>query len=591
MKISAIRHPDYLRSYEDYVKWRLTFQGGRNFVQNYLVRFSKREDENEFKERRAMAHSPSFAKAGINKLKNTFYSRMSEIVRIGGPKSYISACNGEKGGVDLYGSAMNRFMGEKVLPELMTMRTVGVYVDKPPLDGKLLSKNNDKKPYLYIYKAEDILSWNWSYYDGEFVYYNILLRDTDYTYDQTTGLVGGTRERFRHMWIGEDGYVHIQFWTANDEDDENDIKDGPEITLPLKRLPFVVLGLKESLLADVADYQIGLLNLASSDLNYVKNANFPFYTEQFDPVAAQVYNRRPPLPNIARNASVDPAEGTYVDSQRADRDDEVIVGTLKGRKYPKGVDRPDFIAPPTEPLLASMKKQEQMKADIFELIDVAASNAQPQHASAESKQMDDRGIESGLSYIGLELEWGEREIAKIWAGYESEEPAEVKYPPKYTLKSDEQRLNEAEKLNDIKTSAPSRTFAKEVGKQIVDVMLSDKVANKTLETIKQEIDEAEYISSDPDLIKTASELGMVDAVTGSNALGFNGDKVVPKAQEEHAKRLALIAESQAKGAARGNPDEAPVQGKDADAKREKDNSQKNKDKQSNPAQDKTRGAE
>jgi hypothetical protein len=393
------------------------------------------------------------------------------------------------------------------------------------------------------------------------------------------------------MWIGIDGKVHIQFWIVqeNEQGESEDVKDGPEIILDLDRLPFVVLGINESLLADVADYQIGLLNLASSDLNYVKNANFPFYTEQFDPVADNIYARRPGAINVDRTTGKDPAEGTYVEAQRSSSKEEVRVGSLTGRRYPKGLNAPEFIAPPTEPLLASMKKQEQMKQDIYELIDIAAANALPQHASAESKQMDNQGLESGLSMIGLELEWAENEISKIWALYENAEPAVIKYPAKYTLKSDEQRLSEADKLNEVKTAVPSRTFAKEVTKRIAHVMLADKVDNNTLDKINSEVDSAEYISSDPDLIKTASELGMVDAVTGSNALGFNGEKVVPQAQEEHAKRLALIAESQAAGAARGNPDAAPVQGKDATAKAEKTASQKMKDTQTNPAQDKTRG--
>lgn len=592
MRLTQIRHPEYNTSYDDYCKWRLTYQGGQNFIDRYLVKFTKREDDADFTARRCMAHSPSFAKAGINKLKNTFYSRMSEIARIGGVQSYRDAIEGKAGGVDLYGSSMNRFMGEEVLPELMTMKIVGIYVDKPQLDGNLLSNNKDKKPYLYIYQAEDILTWDFLYMNGEYIYKNVLLRDTAYAYDEKTGLVMGTRQRFRHMWIGADNKVHIQFWIVvnNDQGEEEDQPDGPEIILDLDRLPFVVLGLKESLLADVADYQIGLLNLASSDLNYVKNANFPFYTEQFDPVAESVYTRRPlPPPPSSLTDGKSSQEGTAVAAATSSDKEEVKVGTLSGRKYPKGLDRPDFIAPPTEPLLASMKKQEQMKNDIYELIDIAASTAQPQHASAESKQMDNQGLESGLSMIGMELEWAEREIAKIWALYDGGEPATIKYPTKYTLKSDEQRLNEASKLNEVKTTAPSKTFAKEVGKRIAHTMLADKVPQETLDAIEKEIDAAEFISSDPDLIKTASELGMVDAVTGSNALGFNGDKVVPKAQEEHAKRLALIAESQAKGAARGNPDAAPVQGKDASAKAEKTASQGMKDTQANPAQDKTRG--
>lgn len=594
MRISAIRHPEYNLSYEDYEKWRLTYQGGRNFIERYLVKFSKREDTAEFNERKCMAHAPTFAKGAINKLIRSFYSRMGEIARLNGSQSYRDSVAGKGGGVDLYGSSMNRFIAECVLPEMTTMRQVGVYIDRPQLSGNLLAQNRGNQPYLYIYRAEDILTWKWTYYSGEYVFLNVLLRDFDYKFDENTGMTTGYQERYRQLWLAEDGKVHVKFWVVNpDEKEEQDIQVGEEVILDLPRIPFVVMGLKESLLCDVADYQIGMLNLASADLNYVKNANFPLYVEPFDPVAESVHIRRPlppPRAQVDATTAQDPAEGTAAVAQRSSRNDDIQVGTLHGRRYPKGLDAPSFIAPPTEPLLASMKKQEQMKADIYELVDIAAANAVPQHASAESKQMDDRGLESGLSAIGMELEWGEREIAKIWALYENAEPATIKYPEKYTLKSDAQRLDEAGKLNEVKMSAPSRTFSKEVGKRIARVMLSDKVTDETLVKIDKEIDAADFITSDPDALKIAMEGGIVDAVTASNAFGFDGEKVVPKAQEEHAKRLALIAESQAKGAARGNPDAAPTQGADAQAKGEKTASQSGaKDGQPNPAVDKTRG--
>lgn len=559
MKISSLRHPEYNDDSADFDKWRLTYKGGRNFINRFLVKFSQREDDTAFIERRNMAHCPAYAKIGINKLKNTFYSRMSEIVRDGGPSSYINACRGEGGGVDLYGSSMNTFIGQEVLGELMTMKRVGVYIDRHPTESGLLSNNLNNDPYLYTYKVEDIFSWDYEYYQGEYVYTNILLRDTCYVHAEDTSIVCGVSERYRHIWLGADRKVHIQFYKKCEDEDDDDIKDGDEIVLDLTRIPFVLLSLQESLLIDVADYQVSLLNLASSDTNYVNKANFPFYTEQYDPKWDNAYLRKMPIPRNLGTDGKDTAEGTKIEAQRTDAD-EVTVGSLKGRKYPIGAERPEFIAPPAEPLLASMKKQEQMKIEIFELIDIAASNAQPTHASAESKQLDDRGLESGLSNIGLELEYAEREIAKIWAMYENKESATIKYPTKYQLKSDGVRIEEATALDKIKTSAPSKTFAKEVSKQITRTMLADKIDNKTLDTIVKEIDDAEYITSDPEVIRTASELGMCDAVTGSNALGFDGAKVVPTAQKEHAERLAIIAKSQADGAARGVPDKAPGAG-------------------------------
>lgn len=577
MRISTVRHPEYRDDENDFFKWRLCYKGGRHFIDTYLVRFSRREDNASFVDRRKMSYAPTFAKAAINKLKNTFYSRMGEIKRLGGPESYQKAIAGDGAGVDLFGSSMNAYIGQDVLEELMAMRRVGVYVDRKPLDGPLLSDQKNNQPYLYMYKTEDILTWNYIYQDGEYVYRNVLLRDFENVVDDETGMVVGQYCRYRQVWLADDGLVHIQFWLEAESKDgqepQQDVKQGDEIITELDRIPFVYAGLKESLLADVADYQIAMLNIASADINYVYRANFPFYTEEFDPLSEGIYQRRPPPGMPIRNQEhpqhllPNPDNGTEERARNA-ADDEITVGAMQGRRFPKGAARPEFIAPPTEPLMASMKKQEQMKNDIFELVDIAASQAQPQHASADSKSMDDRGLESGLSYIGLELEYLENEIAKVWAMYEGKTPAVVNYPEKYTLKSDAERVAEATALDGIKMSVPSATFAKEVGKQITIVMLKDKVDQNVIDTINAEIDAAEYVSSDPVLIQTASELGMVDAVTGSTALGFNGKKVVPLAQKEHSDRLAEIAKSQAAppGNARGNPDGGPIQGKDAQTK-------------------------
>lgn len=569
-----MRHPEYKDDSSDWYKYRLTYKGGRQFIDAYLERFSKREGEEDFNSRRTISYNPAFAKAALNKQKNTIYSRMGEINRIGGSTSYQDCVQGKAGGVDLYGSSMNTFMGQEVILELMKMGKVGVYVDKPVLDGNLLARNREKKPYLYIYKAEDICTWSYQYVDGEQVFVNVLLRDTNYEYDQETGMTLGMYERFRQMWIGADKKVHVQFWKRDDDPkSDSDIKVGEEMVLDLERIPFVLLSLSDSLLSDVADYQISMMNLASADVAYVFRANFPLYTEQYDPASESVHTRRP-LPTRTVTAddgttSTTSFQGTADEARLAAYATAGRVGASDGRRYPKGLNKPEFIAPSAEPLMASLSKQDRMREEIYMLIDIATANVQPMHASAESKSAGMEGLESGLSYIGMELQWGEREIAKLWAMYEGGTAAEVNYPEKYTLKSDAQRIEEAKALDEVKTSAPSKTFAKAVTKQIAHVMLRDRISDAEMDTIITEIDAAEFISSDPELIKAASELGMVDQVTGSNALGFNGAKVVPIAQKEHTERLAEIAKSQATGAPRGVGDLGPIKGKEEQGRLDK----------------------
>src|SRR5690606_25812922 len=130
--------------------------------------------------------------------------------------------------------------------------------------------------------------------------------------------------------------------------------------------------LSQSLMTDISRYQIALLNLASSDINYALKANFPFYTEQQDFRTGSHFNQ-----------AGDVEEGTDGKGK------EVIVGVTSGRAYPIGTDRPGFIHPSSEPLKVSMEKQEQLKAEIRQLIGLAISSLSPtKQSSAESKAMD-----------------------------------------------------------------------------------------------------------------------------------------------------------------------------------------------------------
>jgi hypothetical protein len=157
--IAKIRHPQYSSISNDWTEWRLTFDGGKTFIDRYLEKYSAREDRNDFNRRKKYTYNPAFAEGAITDVKNSIYSRMTEITRTGGADSYRLAIQGKDGGVDLAGSSMNTFIGQQVLPELLTMARVGVFIDKGQLLGETIADNRDNRPYLYYYKVEDIRSW------------------------------------------------------------------------------------------------------------------------------------------------------------------------------------------------------------------------------------------------------------------------------------------------------------------------------------------------------------------------------------------------------------------------------------------------
>jgi hypothetical protein len=247
----------------------------------------------------------------------------------------------------------------------------------------------------------------------------------------------------------------------------------------------------------------------------------------------------------------------------------------QGRAYDLRAERPGFINPSPEPLMASIKLQEKLEDDIRKLVNLAVANKVGKSISAESKDMDNQGLEAGLSFIGMILENGERRIAEHWSAYEEKNTNKrkspvIKYPDRYSLKTDLTRLEEAKKLTELMYSVPGSTVKRELAKCIVSSLLMGRVSVEIMNKINEEIDTAPYTTSDPEIILRAKELGAVGDETASLALGFNEDEA-EKAQADHIKRILRIQESQTPNngqlngdpASRGNPDLSTDPGRQA----------------------------
>lgn len=547
------RHPLYTSSERNWRKWRLTYEGGDRFIHQYLKRFSKRESNEEFYERKAVSYSPSFGKAAVNDIKNAIFQRTCDVARRGGSDSYTQAVKGLGGGVDLLGSSMNSFIGRQILPELLTMERVGIFVDMPTLENNTKQAVKNKRPYLYWYPVEDVLSWRLDGTDDPNEYSEILVVDT-ITVSQRSGdtwdLPFEECRRYRHMWKDEDGQIWLQLYNEDglccDRNGDADSEEAAPMALNIKRIPFHMLAISESLLNDAANYQIALLNLASSDMGYALRANFPFYVEQAGPnVANHLKQELPKAGTQQQNAWTGT---TLVATQQ--NVNEVQVGVSSGRKYPMNANQPAFIHPSSEPLQASMAKQEQLKIEIRQLVNLAVSNLAPKATSAESKRFDNQGLEAGLSYIGLELEHAERRIAEFWAMYEGTTPATVNYPENYSLITDEERLEQGVSKSKLIPILPSKTYQKEVAKDVASTLLDNKVSAETMDQIHREIDTAVIVSVDPEVIASDFENGFVGLETASMARGYPKGEV-EKAKKDHAERAARIAIAQSTGGGEG----------------------------------------
>jgi hypothetical protein len=222
-KIVNFRIPGYLTTTLLWDKYRSTYKGGEEFRTNYLEQFSTRETTAQFVTRREMTPIPTFAKAAVNDIRNAIYQPMIDIVRRDGSEAYLNAVAGQEMGVDRRGASMNAFMGQQVLEELLVMGQVGIFVDAPEIDSaSTLADIGDFRPFLYPYKVEDILSYACNQPERPSEFSSLLLRDAVIEYDAASGLPTQEVERYRHLWIDDDGFVSIQFYNGDDDPIDRD---------------------------------------------------------------------------------------------------------------------------------------------------------------------------------------------------------------------------------------------------------------------------------------------------------------------------------------------------------------------------------
>ena len=543
--INSVTHPSHTADEADWNKWRITYEAGDDFIDEYLTKFSSREDADDFAARKKITYVPAFAAAAVDEVKDAIFQRISDVSRAGGADSYNDAVDGLKGGVDLTGTSMNSFVGRTLLPELTVMGRVGVFVDMPKLDGTSLSAQQGKHPYIYTYTRENIINWDRDPTTG--IYRTLLLRDWDFGFNEEFNLPNITEASYRLLKLTGDGRVHVQFY-------DNAFQPTKESFIDLPEIPFVNFELDHSLMVNIANYQIALLNLSSSDISYALKSNFPFYVEPYDPRHDGLYGR--PAGNTIPqpgDVSINVVSGGERNDAIAGKTDEIRVGAVSGRRIPVGLGMPQYIAPPTDPLLASMKKQEELKKDIRMLVKLSTANLSSTMASGESKGFDERSLDAGLSAIGLELEHGERQVAKYWQWYEDKngDIPTVSYPLKYSLQSSEDTRQRAQELQKSTQGHPSITYKKEVYKINANALVGHNVSRQTLDIINKEIDSADVLVSEPEELRRDVELGAIDLEAASKAKGYPAGSV-EKAAVEHAARVARIAESQMK--ARGTAD-------------------------------------
>jgi hypothetical protein len=382
-------------------------------------------------------------------------------------------------------------------------------------------------------------------YENNIKYLSSILLKEQYNEINNYGLPSGRNHRYRLMQKVPEG-VLVTFFdpVTNDKTGTTTYPEAERVLLELKKIPFVMFQIPVSLMQDVANYQIALMNIESSDISFLMKANYPFFYEFYDP-RSEGTNFKP--------AAVPGATG--IQAEATAKNMEAKVGSSQGRRYPKDVEAPGFANPNPETLKVSMAKEDQLKDDIYRLVNLNLHNAA---RSAESKQESQRTLESQLSFLGFILQRGEIELGEIWADFEgSDSIPTVTYPENYSLRTEEERQEEADNLAKAKNDTPSVTYKKAIANKIARLRVGPDVSIEDWKKIEKEINDAECFVNDIDQLVALHEAGLIDDKTAAVAVGLD-EKVIEQAKKDRAERIRLTLEAQGgpegDGAARGAPE-------------------------------------
>lgn len=522
--VSAFCHPIYRDRYENWVKYRLAFYDTELFKNRYIKKINSKEDKDSYSKRKSMAYCPGLCRQQINLIRNKFSGSLRNVVRIG-PDSYEKAIQGLNGGVDLHSKSMNSFMIE-VFVELLVMGRVGVFVDMPPIPKNANEEETrGLQPYLYTFCAENICYWKFK--NGRLV--EVVLRDCFLT-DELLGTEES--ETYRHIYVTDVG-VSVDIYGPDQTTKENPKE---HYSLDIREIPIVIFDISNSVIADAVNMEIALMNLMSASHNYQLSSCITFYTEQSDGRTSNKW---------AKSGMPMDAGGPDTEGDNENEDDTIkMVNGHIGRSYPRDLERPGFIAPPSDPIKWALEYIRKIEKDIADSV----------QASLDALGDDDV---NGLNFLSLVLEEGERAILRIWQQYVGRESeARVVYPELFNTKS---KHDELEKLRQCIPIVNSPKFRREASKQVANLLLSNRCGPDTISTIHDEIDDNIPAPTDPTVLERDVETGILAKKYASEMRGYPKDNV-EVANKEQAERLAMIEKAQMDKAARGvndkgmNPD-------------------------------------
>lgn len=476
---------------------RACFEGGPNYLKTSLKIIRSRESNNAFATRMSFAYDPGIARSNLFRLKDILSQGLDKVTRTG-LKDYALAMQNVNG----EGKDITTFMQDDVLNELFATSGVYAFMDRVLDTDQFV---------ISLIRRENIIGKK---------------------FDPITKKLIGLKFYAVVPSVSEDGYaIGGNSVTSGEIVREG---DGYRLTLgdtsyyyDIDRIPVAYFELKVHLLEGVIPLDQAIINLASSDLIQALDNNVAIYVEQ-------VHHAE-----LAQRLMQEP----QTDATKRERD------LRKGIQYPIGVERPGFINQSDVPIRASMAKQ-----------DVIAQQIREKILRNLSDLSESRDADGGLSVLASYLQSFERQLVDIWKSFKkSKADIQVIYPTEFTLLTPAEISSRVASNTEQIDKTTSMTMKKSLLKENASLLLKGKVSDEVLSKIYTEIEQANIIALNPELVLKQFEAGIIGTEQATTVSGYPAEEA-RKAEEDRARRLAIIAASQAagfNGAARGVTDLSP----------------------------------
>ena len=323
---------------------------------------------------------------------------------------------------------------------------VGILIDKPRVNGDVVSKADDVLPYYTIVYPTNLIDWH----TDEHNRYE-WIRIKEKSNEKADPFQSRQNQTVYRTYTKNEWYIHNEDGDMIDRGEHN-LGQVPYVTVynrKLKRYPLFGW----SLIEDIAYINRAIVNIASLILEFV-------YRQCFSQLV---------LPESAV-------------PREEESQGEIVMGTDNAIVISDDTTvEPEYLTPPTEPMDFLRQYTQDLREAIYQLAKIEAPSFEPTEQSGKSKAWDFHQTNSSLATQAHFLQEAERKCAKIWHKWiDKEFDGYIEYPEEFDI----QALNtELENALRIKMYNLPQSFQKEY-----DKALYRKILTKLPKDLMAEID-------------------------------------------------------------------------------------------------------